>query len=119
MAKTICVLDHEEIEQLRQNQKPLCSKHYHVSKLDANQMTGRGDFKPYFIPIAEWVGPQHIKMLSVKAIRGLSCKVGEHLAAALGRRKMWAKIMMAEIHGKRIYDRETREALFKLDVRRR
>jgi hypothetical protein len=115
--RRICVLGPEDVELLRVNIIPNCRDHTHVKKVDAMEMTGRGDFKPYFTPIAEWVGPNHIRILKVHAIRGLSTKIGKTHEAALRRKEPWARIMLDDIHGKRIYDRETREYLMSLDVR--
>lgn len=94
---TICVIGPEEVEMLKQNIAPNCNDHYHVSRLEANQRTGRGDFKPYFVPIAEWVGPKQIRMLALHGMRGLACKVGEFHAKAIKKRKQWALVMYEQI----------------------
>ena len=91
--KTICVIGFEEAEMLKRNEEPYCPDHHHVSRLEANQMTGRGDFKPYFIPIAEWVGPKHIRMLYLHGLRGASCKFDEYVLLAVKRKEQWALVM--------------------------
>lgn len=98
--KNVCVLGPEDVELLKLNVEPVCCDHSHISRLDANQMTGRGDFKPYFTPIAEWVGPRHIRILRVHAFRGLATKCGEYHANAITQRKPWALTMLAQMKNK-------------------
>lgn len=88
------------MEGLQGNVSPTCTEHQHITRRDAMEMTGRGDFKPYFTPIAEWVGPKHIKMLFVHSIRGLSAKIGETHANAITAKKMWARVMLAQMKNK-------------------
>lgn len=97
--KTICVVSFEEFEMLKGNEQPYCPDHYHVTRLEANQMTGRGDFKPYFIPIAEWVGPKHIRMLYVHGLRGVSCRIHPFVIEAVRRKEGWALAFVAQLHG--------------------
>lgn len=93
----ICMLSPDEVELLKQNVAPSCCDHRHITKLEANEMTGRGDFKPYFIPIAVWVGPKHIRLLDLKAMRDKSVKLGEYLNKKVRQRVDWALAMESQM----------------------
>jgi len=61
--RNICVLAPWEARAWRlEGLKPECKGHLHISKGEACQRTGHGDHRPYFTPIAEWVGPKQILM---------------------------------------------------------
>lgn len=96
--KCVCVLSGEEAELWATRKiKPNCADHYHVTRVDAMEMLGRGDWQPYNEPIAEPAGGNAIRLLRTFAVRGLSCKVGGTLEAALRRNLDWAKAMLAQI----------------------
>ena len=71
----VCVLGQWEIDAWQQRDKrPSCSKHRHISQIDACSLTARGDSPNtchYKATQAEWIGPgmKCIKFTSVITIR--------------------------------------------------
>ncbi len=64
MPNQICVLALWEVQDQERALPPQCSNHQHIKVAEAMEMTGRGDYRPYFRPIARWVGPKQIVLLA-------------------------------------------------------
>ncbi len=68
MPNPICVLALWEVKDQERAIPPQCSNHQHIKVAEAMEMTGRGDpdasGRLYFRPIARWVGPKQIVMLT-------------------------------------------------------
>ncbi len=67
MSAKVCVLKKREVDAwLNQNQPPVCSRHYHVRKVEAFDMTGRGDSQFYDKKnaVADWIGLRQIQLRS-------------------------------------------------------
>ena len=63
--RNICALAGWETKDWLERQiPPNCKKHKHLTKLEAMEMTCRGESSPYARPIAEWIGPRQVKMLT-------------------------------------------------------
>jgi hypothetical protein len=92
--KSICVLGPREAEALSRNIAPDCSRHFHIRRIEAIELTNKtsdrsGDMS------AEWIGPRHIRIIRTFPIRGLSCKIGDELAIAIQLKEPWAAVMYA------------------------
>ena len=59
--KFICELAPWEVAAWKdEGKKPDCRQHRHISKMEACERTCHGDYRGYFAPVAEWVGPRAI-----------------------------------------------------------
>lgn len=94
----ICMLSDEEAEaQIKHGVKPNCANHRHTTEIDAREMVGIGDFKPYHEPIAKPFGPKAIVMKKTFSFRGLSCRIFEYHLKALAQGKAWARVMLQDM----------------------
>lgn len=62
----VCVLSDVEVKELQEGRPVSCSDHRHLPVKEAFTMTlqhWQKTSSPYFHPIAEWVGPRHIRLL--------------------------------------------------------
>jgi hypothetical protein len=75
--RNICILAPWEIKDwAERNLPPVCKNHRHIRKVEAMEMTGRGDVSPYARPIAEWAGPRQIRMIREYAWSALMTEGG-------------------------------------------
>lgn len=84
----VCILSDIETQELRRGIRPTCSQHRHTNVSDAFEQCRQGWQKAkssYFHPIAEWVGPRHIRVLRAFswAIVGQT-KIGQRAVEAEG-----------------------------------
>ncbi len=63
---SVCVLKEWEVGAWQdEKERPICRNHFHVRKVEAFRLTGRGDPKECsHLPEAEWVGPRHIRLVT-------------------------------------------------------
>jgi hypothetical protein len=62
----VCVLSDVEVRELQEGRPVSCKDHRHIPAREAFQMAlqhWQKTSSPYFHPIAEWVGPRHIRLL--------------------------------------------------------
>ena len=68
---SVCVLREWEVRALQdEKERPVCRNHFHVKKVEAFRLTGRGDPKECsHFPEAEWVGPKYIRLKTMRELR--------------------------------------------------
>lgn len=71
MPNSVCVLSSLEAHEFKRGLPLHCRNHHHVKPVEAHQMTKHGDYSPYFEPIAQWIGPRQIEMITTWEIKNL------------------------------------------------